>query len=64
MSQSKFSGTRKVTLRYQKFGMKIDFEISRVDCIFMAMDEWMADLSVLRSEQQHFSYMYIRKNGR
>ena len=31
VSQSKFSGTRKFTLRYQYFGMNFDFEISRVD---------------------------------
>ena len=32
ISQSKFSGTRKFTLRFQKFGMNFDFEISRADC--------------------------------
>ena len=31
--QSKFSGTRKFTLRYQLFEMNFDFEISRVDFI-------------------------------
>ena len=31
MSQSKFSGTRKLTLRYQYFGMKFDFEILQVE---------------------------------
>ena len=34
ISQSKFSGTRKFTLRYQYFEMIIDFEISRADCAF------------------------------
>ena len=33
ISQSKLSGARKVTLKYKKFGMNFDFEISRVDCI-------------------------------
>ena len=32
MSQSKFSGTRKFTLRYQKFRIIFDIDISRVDC--------------------------------
>ena len=31
--KSKFSGTRKFTLRYQYFRMNFDFEILRVDCI-------------------------------
>ena len=31
-SQSKFSGTRKFTLKYQKFEKNFDFEISRVAC--------------------------------
>ena len=30
--QSKFSGTRKFTLRYQQFGKTVDFELLRVDC--------------------------------
>ena len=32
ISQSKFSGTRKFTLKYQLFGINFDFEISIVDC--------------------------------
>ena len=31
ISQNKFSGSRKIILRYQQFEMNIDFEISRVD---------------------------------
>ena len=31
ISQSKFSGTRKFTLRYQQFGMNLDFDISTVN---------------------------------
>ena len=34
MSESKFSGTRKFTLRYLKFGTNFDFEISRGDAMF------------------------------
>ena len=40
ISQSKFSGTRKFTLRYQWFGVKFDFEISGVDCIFSDEKGW------------------------
>ena len=32
VTSSKFSGTRKFTLRYLKFEMSFDFEISRADC--------------------------------
>ena len=32
VSPSKFSGTRKFTLRYQKFELNFDFEISRAEC--------------------------------
>ena len=31
VSQSKFSGTRKLTLRYQSFKINFDFEISQAD---------------------------------
>ena len=31
--QSKFSGTRKFTLRYQQFEINFNFEIWRADCI-------------------------------
>ena len=33
ISQSKFSGARKFTLRYRYFGTNSDFEISRVNCL-------------------------------
>ena len=33
ISQNKFSGTRKLTLRYQKFSMNFDFEILRFNYI-------------------------------
>ena len=33
ISQSKFSGNRKFTMRYQQFGMNFKFEISRVERI-------------------------------
>ena len=32
ISQSKFSGTRKFTLRYQQFEIGFDSEVSRIDC--------------------------------
>ena len=39
ISQSKFSGTRKFTLRYHKFVMSVDFEISIVDCMHIRIVE-------------------------
>ena len=46
ISQSKLSGTRKVTLKYKYFGMNFDFEISRVYCI---------------SKEHYFSHCNIKK---
>ena len=37
VSHSKLSGSKKLTLRYQLFGVNFDFEISRVDCILIKL---------------------------
>ena len=41
VSQSKFSVTRKFTLRYQQFGMSFNFEISRVGCILIEIISYL-----------------------
>ena len=41
LSQSKLSGTRKFTLGYEYFGFNFDFEISRVDCMYVIFIKWL-----------------------
>ena len=37
LSHNKFIGTRKFTMRYERFKMNCDFEIFRVDCITLVI---------------------------
>ena len=70
ISQSKFSGTRKFTLRYQLFGMIFNFEISRVDCIRIECTSLLSSDALTCAESmrekkamdEHFSHSHIFLN--
>ena len=57
ISQSKLSGTRKFTLRYQLFGMNFDFKISIVDCFSfpLVIEETVSHSNIVISEIQHMT---------